>query len=828
MTMLAALVRYVGLFAAMFSLIGVGTLAAQPSSSGVTFTAEADELMFQIDAQPIREALKEFASRTNLQLIYEPTEISPNIRCSNVEGSFTPKEALSRLLAHTNLNYKIINYRTVSIRSAGDAHHSARESNLAALPDNSSETSAPTEQGVGVGSRAARRSDLEVVLVTAEKREESVVDVPISIVAVGTDELQKRQINSLEDIASAVPNVFAIRSGNNYFYEIRGVSNEAGSIPLIGLYIDEADVTVGGNTGTQINPVTYDLERVEVLRGPQGTLYGDGSAGGTIRLITKSPNLDKFAFDTEVTAFFTEGGDPSQRINAVVNVPLIDNQLGLRIAGTFEHEGGWIDQPAANQDNINGENLTNVRIKGLWKPDPNLAVSAMAIINRSDRGADFSDVGSPHTFTQVLGLSTTPRTRNDYELLNLTTTYDLLSTVRILNTLSYLDVSAPLRNAAGTSGQFSPPGNPPSDGVTTFASIGEYLLTDELRLTSVGTGPWQWTVGGFFRHFRDGVNAPVSYYGTPSGILGQYSVSITSLYTSWSVFGDGSYQLTSRLRVGAGARYFGEKQDFTDFIQVLQDSGRFHSIDPRAYAQFKLTPDVSIYASAAKGFRSGGFNAYLPDKPNFEPESLWTYELGAKMVLLEGRINLDTALYTSDYKDYQVFGLLPGGIFSYNANAGEARIKGVEGNLTWQALPGWRLEGRGAYVNGRFTTINATETAFQVGDPLDHVPRYQFTLSGEHEFSLHGQPGFIRVDFSQQGPETYRNRSIGPWVYAKSGVVPLLGFNAGLQLRENLRVGFFVQNLLDDQHFNSTAYFYSNGIRARPRTFGIEFGANFE
>ena len=186
-------------------------------------------------------------------------------------------------------------------------------------------------QSVTVGTSsepgAARREQLTEIVVTAQKREERLMDVPISVVALSAEQLEERNIIGLDDLAMAVPGL-SINSQGSYNRRLflRGVANDTGS-SLIGIYLDEADVTSWAYT--QLDLRSYDLERVEVLRGPQGTLYGDGSAGGTIRFITKNPQLDHFSMNADVAALFTENGAPGQRIEAMVNVPLIDNVLGV-------------------------------------------------------------------------------------------------------------------------------------------------------------------------------------------------------------------------------------------------------------------------------------------------------------------------------------------------------------------------------------------------------------------------------------------------------------------------------------------------------------------
>jgi outer membrane receptor protein involved in Fe transport len=671
---------------------------------------------------------------------------------------------------------------------------------------------------------------LQEVVVTAQKREERLIDVPISIAVATGDELKMRRITSLEDLPQVVPDLAYNNIGNNHYFEIRGISNLIGNAPLVGIYIDEADVTLGGAAATQVNPTLYDLERVEVLRGPQGTLYGEGSAGGTIRFVTRNPELNRFSFAADVAALFTEHGSPSQRINAVANIPLIEDQLGVRIVGTFEHDGGWIDQPAAGQKDINGRDLTNVRLKGLWKITPEFTASALAVINRSESGIDATDPGNPYAWTQAFNLTATPRAKNDQNLFNLTLAYDF-SHARILNTTTYMKVEAPWTNQA-TRYQFTPPGTtPPFDYYAPIQVTTDHVLTDELRLTSVGTGPWQWTVGGFYRRYRDSTSIPFNYFDLPgppgSPLPDPYAFGPETLYKSKSAFLDTSYRLWDRLTLGVGVRYFSDHQDFTDHIALTQQSGKFSSTDPRVYAQYKLSPDFNVYASAAKGFRSGGFNA--AGQPAYGPESVWTYELGAKSAMLDGRLTADASVFWSKYTDYQTFGISDASTGeNFIADVGSARIKGIEWDLSYRPVKQLRFDVRGDYLNARFTAINAESTNYAVGDPLDLVPRYQITASAQYDYSWRAKAGYARVDYSQQGPETSRNRSIGPWYYGESDVIHTLNFNTGLTWSENLQVGFFAQNLLNETGFaNPYNYIYA-GVRPRPRTFGVNFSVSLE
>jgi outer membrane receptor protein involved in Fe transport len=823
-----------------------------------------------IPAQNLGSALKSFAEARKLQVLYFSDAVR-DVRTVGAVGQLTADETLSQLLSGTGLTFRYVSDKAIAIlpvnmstsEGAGSAMpgSSTPESGVGQTSQNNagkvlfeSFLVAQTNPGQAAaspstveqpGGPAQQGPVLQEVIVTARKREERLIDVPMSIVAVSGAELQQRQITSLQDLPSAVPGFSYITSGNNTFYQIRGVSNTTGSGSLVGVYIDEADATLGGLSVTQVNPVTYDVERVEVLRGPQGTLYGEGSAGGTIRFITNNPNLSGFAFDSEVAALFTENGGPSQRINAMVNVPLIENQLGLRMATTFEHNGGWIDLAGTDQARINAQDLTNVRVKGLWQPSSQLTVSAMAIINRDTGSTDYSDTDTPNQWTQIFDLPAAPRLRNNYDLYNLTLTYDF-SSVRILNTTTYISVSNDVWNQ-GFAIPLSAPdsgGLPPIGVYVPFLDVSDHLSTDELRLTSTGSGRWQWTIGGFYQHYRDESSPTNSYAdllfpGTPLPAPTPRD-GFDSLYKSWSAFGDTSFQLWDRFTLGAGIRYFHQSQDVIDLPAITPAvppapvTATFESTDPRVYAQLKLAPDVNIYASAAKGFRSGGGGG--GGQPTYAPESVWTYELGTKMAFQEGRVGLDAAVFLSNYDNYQVTGITPNSnLSSYITNAGKARIKGIEANLSWQPVPEWRLDIRGTYLDTKFLEVNTIpdpitglpSSPYAVGDPLDYVPRYQFTTSAQHDFHWLGRPGFIRLDYSQTGPETWRNRSVGPFYYDQSDIIHLLNFRGSLRLNDNLSLGISAQNLLNDQGFVNPNDINHNGVRSRPRTYGVDFSTSF-
>jgi iron complex outermembrane recepter protein len=805
-----------------------------------------------IPAEGLGPALNALAKDRNFQVVYVTEEIA-NVRTQGAIGEFTTEEALKRLLTGTGLTYRYLDDKTVTIGSATPSNersgHASKTTSSESPGDPNSnqeaDKSAPrslrlaqSDQGPTSSSSTLKNSSesaentgqLSEVIVTAQKREERLVDVPMSIIAVGATELQQRQITDIDELTFAVPGLAVADVSEGRRVTIRGVSNVAGNASLVGLYLDEADVTFVSNYQPDIS--TYDLERVEVLRGPQGTLYGEGSSGGTVRFITHNPVLDSFQMTSDVAALFTEGGAPSQRINEMVNVPLIEGEMGLRIAGTFNHMGGWIDQPAADRKDINDQNLVDVRVKDLWQVSPQFTVVALAEIHRNDRGSDDGE-NSSGNFTQAFGLTTTPRVQDNFDIDNLTMTYDftrarlLSSTTYVLRdeTISNYGYILPLNGSAATT--------PPYDVLQNPAWLLGDTFTQEVRLSSTATDRWQWAVGADYRRLTQEFKE-YYYFGLPGPLPTTpdfYNAPILS--KSWSVFGDTSYELIDGLTIGGGLRDFHDDRSTTGVLlsptqASAPQSATFTNVDPRVYLQYKFSKDFNVYASAAKGFRSGGFNG--EDQPAYTPESVWTYELGTKSFLADGRLSVDVALFDSLYKNYQIQGIPkpPEQPINITSNAGNATIEGVELDLAWNPSADWMLGINGDFLHAYFTQINATDATYDVGDSVDLVPKYQLSTTAERKFNWNGNPGFARLDYSIQGPETYRNRGNGPSYYDESDVIHMLNLNTGLQVRDNLHLGLFATNLLNDRGYLNPFIIENNAPRARPRTYGVEFSTDFK
>ncbi|MBW4053123.1 MAG: TonB-dependent receptor plug domain-containing protein, partial [Proteobacteria bacterium] len=333
------------------------------------------------------------------------------------------RQALDRLLQNTGLAYRWSGDHTVTIAPRSDftaatdtgrprggnrtvPQDSSTHAGMTAYdPGSSSAGGAFADGGSAGGNNGAAM--LEEIVVTAQKRAQRLIDVPMSITALDGRALRQAGISTMLALSYAVPSLVVQQTGGGYQrYFIRGIGNGNSPISLVGVYVDDADITNNGNTQLDFQPT--DLQRIEVLKGPQGTLYGDGSAGGTIRFITNDPDLKHYSATGDFETYATQYGSPSQELTAIVNAPLAKNVFGLRMVGTAADLGGWIDQPATGRTNINDQNLSDVRLKALWTPARAATVKALVDIHRNHGNG--TDSGADANYVLTLAVDPTART----------------------------------------------------------------------------------------------------------------------------------------------------------------------------------------------------------------------------------------------------------------------------------------------------------------------------------------------------------------------------------------------------------------------------------
>ena len=774
-----------------------------------SFAVTDDTIPFNIPQQRADTALTQFAEQANLTLVF-PFEQLKDKTANRLVGDYPIATAINLLLRNTGLTPRFSDQLVLTIVSEpkgkrmNTTNSSKRKTVLAGLVGLFA--AGGMTQAVAQGGEAATsQSAIDEIIVTANKREQSLQEVPISIVALGADDLEARGIRNFEDLGFAVPGLTVQDNGGvNRRIFIRGIGNTSGfSAALVGLYID--DVSVSGNPSFTLNVRPFDLERVEVLRGPQGTLYGDASAGGTIRFITRKPQLNSFGGHAELSSSFTENGDPSHKTQAAVNLPIVSDKFGLRVAASYEDLGGWIDQPAASVENFNSSELLDLRVTGLWQVTEALDISTMVLIHRNDSSLNVGE-DEDGNFTQVFGLNTRPVFEDEYELYNIALNYNFGS-FELVSSTGYLDSHTAISEWGFLSGTF---------GITQEGPVDTNIFTQELRLGSLNASGLNWTLGAFYKDRTIDQVGEIQFGPADGSPIATFPFSDEQVSESWAVFGDVSFDLTDKLEVGGGVRYFKDNRTGDLGAGPLSDS--FESTSPRVYANYDWSEGVTTYASAAKGFRSGGFNP-SSTVPAFDPENIWTYELGTKMSLYSGRLAAELALYYSEYKDYQIFGTPVGELLARTVNGGDAEIKGIDVSFAWSVTDDFALEFSGSHVKAEVVSLGINPGSTSIGDRLPLIPEYSLTASVIHDVNFRGRSGFVRLDYQHQ------DEMLG--FAGVSDPISILNFKSDFDVSENVSIGVFARNLSGERGFIDPLSASGLAARPRPRTYGIQLGIEF-
>ncbi|MFZ1099456.1 MAG: TonB-dependent receptor [Steroidobacteraceae bacterium] len=684
---------------------------------------------------------------------------------------------------------------------------------------------------------------LQEVVVTATKRTTDVQSTGASITAVTSQEIADRGIVDFNSLAQSVPGISMRTAGPGQTeFEMRGLNSAGGNTSQVGFYFDETPLSSPASAQVgkvEIDPTLYDLSRVEVLRGPQGTLYGSSSMGGTVKLVPNAPQLGAFSASGETDVGYTaDGGDVNNKINGMLNLPIGDT-AAVRIVATHDSESGWIqrnviqdgavavDGPAGGfpfvtrpsnfytaplQEQITGSNATTVdsaRAALLWKPMDNLSITPMVMWQQTQQGApDAVDVNGNPTHPTVPSTEAhwqiydTPEPQSDkftlgslkieYQAPGFTITSATGDWTRnlLISQDGTEEDGAAFNGAAGPGslGQYdyaiSPTGVPLGVGPTGPEPNGPGAtekdftrqFSEELRLTSTGTGPLQWLVGYFYQdlysEWDEWVLAPQAtpLFGGPNLYVDHQPQTITQN----AEFGELSWQFIPDLTGTVGLRHYhySLSQTNTEFGVFTvnggvsnyepYDTGASNSAsgtDPKFDLSYKVDPDVLLYATVAKGFRLGGVNQPIPVaavgnantvlvanecalqakvlltsvcNPNitlhapatFSSDSVWNYEIGEKSELLDHRLIANLSAYYERWTNPQLATNLAG--FGITANGGDARIWGLEGQLQALLTPEWTFGLNAGYTNAQFTEASPI-TGYPEGYSVPDIP--EFTAS---------------------------------------------------------------------------------------------------
>src|SRR5579862_3799932 len=634
--------------------------------------------------------------------------------------------------------------------------------------------------------QAASSDQLQEIVVTAGKRSESAQSTPISLTAVTGQDLADRGITDFNDLAQATPGVSMKTSGPGQTeFEMRGLTSSGGDAPTVGFYLDDVPLTspaAAQNGKVVIDPSLYDLNRVEVLRGPQGTLYGSSSMGGTIKLFTNQPNLDAFDTSAQTILSGTDGGGFNHGENAMVNVPLIDGVLALRIVGSEAYTSGWIDRVVlgnfpietnglttrgnvlaapviADHQGVNDEELLGTRVSLAFKPTDRLTITPTIFYQRTTQDGPNTIDSNPGTLAHYQPFDVAEPFSDRFLLWSVDINYhfddfDITSVTAKWNRDEDInqDESENIQWAFGLT-SFYPPNGLGAASITEADYSKQF--SQETRITSTGDTDFKWLVGSFYSSFESDWDASSIIPGLAGfGLTTNLGTDIEpTRITQTAAFGEMSYQITDQLKLTAGLRWY-SFQTQLDFQEtgVISPSGNTtlyvargeeadEGFSPKFNISYQVDPDLMVYTTAAKGFRPGGGNQSIPTGPTglgpaclaalealgrtsapqqFGPDSIWSYELGEKAQLLDNRVTLNGAIYFENWEGVQQVVALSCG-FPYSDNAGKAQVYGGELELKAILTPGLIFSASAGYTHAQITQ-GSRETGTQPGDRLQDVP----------------------------------------------------------------------------------------------------------
>ncbi len=702
------------------------------------------------------------------------------------------------------------------------------------------------------------------IIVTAQKREQTLVDVPQSVSVVSGATLERNQAFNFQDYVKLVPGL-SLQQANlgEARIVLRGI-NTGGVAATVATYVDE---TPFGSSSGQVNAAilagefdTFDVARVEVLRGPQGTLYGASSLGGVLKFVTTPPQMDKFAFRARGGVETVEGGDLSYMGSALVNVPLSDS-FAIRASGFYRSYGGFIDSiGTAGSDvaeNINDAESYGGRISALFKPSEAFSIRLTAILQdlKSDAPnvveSEPTDLAIRYgrlTQSQYFPQSTDVR----YRLYSGTITADL-GGVELLSTTGYSTLKVALRDDPTV--QYGTLLGLYTDATGPLVDIGQIQqtnnerFTQEVRLASTGEGMFDWLVGGYYTHEKGAILQRLEAYDpgteTPSPALPLLAdIFLRSKYEEFAAFANATVHLGERFDLTFGGRYSHNEQEAsqggTGLLAPPVLSGRSEedvftwSVAPK----FRLGTNANLYARVAKGFRPGGPNILPPGAPpgtpsDYRSDSLISYEIGLKAETDDRTFGIDIAAFHIDWDDIQLFAVIND--FGVNANGGTAKSDGVEFTATLRPGPGYTLSLNGAYTNARLTSDTDPLIGGRAGDKLPFVPQISAAANADYEWSVGDATAYVggSVRVLDKQPGNFDATYLA--TYGRQVTIPsyeVLDLRAGVDFGR-FSIEAYAKNLTNSRGRTSADTSGSFPFGAvgtgiiRPRTFGVTLGAGF-
>jgi len=675
------------------------------------------------------------------------------------------------------------------------------------------------------GTTNTQRAALPEIVVTSQRRKQKLQEVPISVNAFSAQDIADAGITNTQDFINLTPNVSLDDSFTygNTFVVVRGLTQINNADSPIAIVVDG----VPQNNQKQLKMNLFDIERIEVLKGPQGALYGRNAIGGAINIITKQPSNDFSGF-----AQASYGNGDTVEVLGGFSGPIVEDKLLFRVAGFYKESDGFINNTFLNRKADFVDHDYSIRGKLLFTPTENVTVDLRGSYSDYQAGSIYDSVvdsGLANDFVDpredFLGVT-------DGDTTEVTGKIDIdLGFAKFTSITGYTDLYEQYRGDL----DFSNPVNDPGGFLGLLGPVGQgqnldvQMTSQEMRLTSPNDKRLRWIVGAYYIHtdrslltraFLDMNQTPAQF---DSGII-IVQLSEDNNNNAWAVFGQADFDITNKFTVSGALRFDEDRRNQTDLVGGGKRRKKFSSLQPKITLTYHATDDALVYATYDTGFRSGGFNA--PGLGRFKDETLDNYEVGVKSSWFDNRLTFNAAGYFSKDNNFQFFFVDVLRAAQVIGNIDRVNIKGLDIDFRSLIAPGLQFFGGVGVTDSTIKKSSARPA--DVGNKTPKTTSWSMNLGVQYERPITSLfDGFFRFDYEHRGKKYWHTDNVHV-----QNPIDLLNLRTGIKT-EVWSLTFWAKNLSDEKYFadlNSPVFSGLPsviGFRAQPRTYGVEGKVHF-
>ena len=828
---------------------------------------------FNIPQQSVKSALNSLATQANVFLLF-PYDQVIEVNANPVVGVYSIQQALDLLLKNTGLNGDLTQGGVLAISRAGTnasatanngkgkSMNTSKRKNVLATMVGLFATAGGVGSALGQGDEAATaQGGIDEIIVTANKREQSLQDTAMSISALTGEDIAKKGIVGMGDYLSSIPGVSQADYGvSRNRLTMRGISASSADETTVGIFLGEVSLTNIGEYGTAVDAKLVDIERIEILRGPQGTLFGSGSMSGAVRNIPNTPKLAKLEGELQIGGSSTDGaGGLNDKLVGIINLPLVHDKLALRIASYRFQNKGYVDMVGPSNTSstvaaaetlggvlntrqaVGDTEFIGARASLLWKPNERMSATLSHVTQDLDQDgiiliSEDGYEGSAIDLSSRFGRHEGRRDETDYT--NLVVDVDLgWGDIILSSTVSegeygrlqaidrFLPFPVGIENDYDTKG-----------------------VTQELRISSRLAGPFQFLGGMYYENLENiqlisaqwtGDDDSLNFFGTPQLLNANWEDHIQQQ----AFFGEISYEMTEKLKLTLGGRWFDYDRRFVNtgtgpFAPApVDEESDEDSFKGKANLTYIPDDDMLFYVQWAQGFRLGRPVAIPPrnicDTDDdgildgttvpisigpLESDNLDSVELGGKFALMDNRLVINTAIYDIDWEGIPV--LVTGSCgASTTINAGQAKSQGLEIETNFYISDVLRFDFGFSYVDAELKE-DAPGLGFK-GERLPYTPRSSVSVGVDYRFDLRGYSSYIHTNYSYVGGShidlSESSEQMGD--YGK------INLRLGVSINEQVNIELYSTNLTKNDEY--TFVDIDGFHRLTPRQFGLDISFLF-